>query len=295
MNPSPHPSSVLCPPSTDVTKEGVVGVFWDYESCPRPQEYAGSTVVQCIQNVALESGSIGVFNVYVDLETHRTSPRMAAGLEAKGLREEFHSLGVSVLDCPGKSTKAAADKMIIVDLFAFALVNRRLATMVVISADPDLAYTLSLLRQRHCKVILISKPFGSRDIGAALGSQADVLLTWEVLLKGQERLPPSSTQDTSTQTVMSANRPAIRLTRSGSAVSPTIPNNLSPATASGQPTTSSTPTAASRIASIPGHLRRMIALLATARKSRGWHEPYIQDRMRAKLGISMDDQYVYIT
>ncbi|KIO25039.1 hypothetical protein M407DRAFT_94463 [Tulasnella calospora MUT 4182] len=48
----------------------------------------------------------------------------------RGLREELHSLGVSVFDCPDlMSTKTVADKMIIVDLFAFAFANRSSVTI----------------------------------------------------------------------------------------------------------------------------------------------------------------------
>ncbi|KIO15523.1 hypothetical protein M407DRAFT_34886 [Tulasnella calospora MUT 4182] len=80
--------------------------------------------------------------------------------------------------------------MIIVDLFTFASANRsELVTLVVISGDPDLAYALSLLRQRHCKITLISPHLNSKDTGIAPGHQADDILTWEVILKDQEPLP----------------------------------------------------------------------------------------------------------
>ncbi|KAG8905530.1 hypothetical protein FRC00_013205, partial [Tulasnella sp. 408] len=103
-------------------------------------------VIEAIQNVAIASGSINCFNVYVDLDRHSEK----AGTTAS-LRQQLHDAGVSVVDCPSNADKTVADKMIIVDLFAFAMRSRLPGTVVVISADPDLAYTLSLLRQRRIK------------------------------------------------------------------------------------------------------------------------------------------------
>lgn len=68
--------------------------------------------------------------------------------------------------------------MILVDLFAFALRNHPPATIVVISADPDLAYTLSLLRQRRFNITLVSSNAALLSSASALRCQADTCFTW---------------------------------------------------------------------------------------------------------------------
>ncbi|KAG8921853.1 hypothetical protein FRC01_014833 [Tulasnella sp. 417] len=310
------------PPPEDTQNEPVVGVFWDYESCPPPQDHPGSAVVQRIQSIALPSGSIRAFNVYIDLETHRT--RLG-----KGLREEFHSLGVSVLDCPSpKSTKTAADKMIIVDLFTFASANRSaLVTLVVISRDPDLAYTLSLLRQRHCKTTVISPSLKSGDTGIASGFQADKLLTWEVVLKDQERpsigqtknmppsgpatissVPPVHRQNTSegeakplallAHANARAYRPAIGLGGNARTVgtpttalnpSPTAPNQQ-PANISIQTQEFSTPYSSGLASFDPKDLHEIVGLLRTARKRRGWPALEVRRQLLTQRNIMMDER-----
>ncbi|KAG8916924.1 hypothetical protein FRC01_002779 [Tulasnella sp. 417] len=314
MNPGPPPDGTQ--------NEPVVGVFWDYEGCPPPQDRPGSAVVQRIQSIALPSGSIRAFNVYIDLETHRT--RLG-----KGLREEFHSLGVSVLDCPSpKSTKTTADKMIIVDLFTFASANRSaLVTLVVISRDPDLAYTLSLLRQRHCKTTVISPSLKSGDTGIAPGFQADDLLTWEVILKDQERpsigqtknIPPSgpatisavppvyhkNAPEREAETILppaqakaGTNRPVIRLGGNASAVDARpAPLDLSPTGRNQQPATNPRPTqetstsnSSGQASFEPKHLHEVVALLSTARKSQGWPADEVRNQLRLQRNILMNER-----
>ncbi|KIO25040.1 hypothetical protein M407DRAFT_25575 [Tulasnella calospora MUT 4182] len=321
-------STIPDAPSSDVKKEPVVGVFWDYESCPPPPGHPGSAVVGRIQSVMLASGSIRVFNVYVDLEKYRTKPKVAAGL-GRGLREEFHSLGVAVLDCPSlKSSKTVADKMIIVDLFTFASANRsELVTLVVISKDPDLAYTLSLLRQRHCKITVISPSLKSKDTGVAPGFQADNLLTWEAILKDQERLalgqtknitpsgpatispvPPMYCQNTSgpeakifVPSVLAnarADLPAIRPGGNAGTVGTRTTPLDRPAT-NQQPATSSMPSqetctsgSSSHTSFDPEYLHEVVVLLATARKQRGWPAFEVQRQLGIQRKLLMDERTV---
>ncbi|KAG8921854.1 hypothetical protein FRC01_014834 [Tulasnella sp. 417] len=92
-------------------------------------------------------------------------------------------------DCPTIRGKTVADKIIIIDILAFALQNRTPKTLVVISADPDLAYGVSLLRQRRFKVILITSPSTPTDGATLLRSHSDISFTWEDALGGERTAP----------------------------------------------------------------------------------------------------------
>lgn len=89
------------------------------------------------------------------------------------LRSELQSSGVSLTDCPHNGRKDAADKMILVDMMAFALDNPPPATIVLISGDRDFVYALSTLRNRRYNIVLIVPNKGASII---LRSQANAVL-----------------------------------------------------------------------------------------------------------------------
>ena len=69
-----------------------------------------------------------------------------------------------------------SDKMIIVDLLAFAIDNPSPATVILISGDRDFVYAISTLRHRRYRVVLIVPKYGSH---ISLKSQASTVLEWQ--------------------------------------------------------------------------------------------------------------------
>ncbi|KAL5511578.1 hypothetical protein ACEPAH_4795 [Sanghuangporus vaninii] len=69
-------------------------------------------------------------------------------------------------------------KMMIVDMFAFALDNYTPTTIAIITGDRDFAYAVAVLRLRGYKVVIISPNAGH----ASLKVQADVLYDWQKIM-----------------------------------------------------------------------------------------------------------------
>ncbi|KAG9009380.1 hypothetical protein FRB90_008375 [Tulasnella sp. 427] len=193
--------------------ESIVGIFWDYEvgssllgmplllsaclqlmapsqSCPSPSKQSLESTINVIETLSKSYGSIHAFNVYIDLNRHPEAR------QAAGLRQPLYDSVISLLDCPGGG-KTIADKKIIVDLFAFAIRNRKPSTLTVLSTDPDLAYTLSLLRQRMFKVVLVT----SGNSTSALKPQADACFDWSSLVPGSPLSSRAALPDLGRKTV----------------------------------------------------------------------------------------------
>ncbi|KIO25038.1 hypothetical protein M407DRAFT_8599 [Tulasnella calospora MUT 4182] len=287
------------------SKDGVVGIFWDYESCPSHNTRSIAEALEAIQSVAVASGSINSFNVYVDPDRHSKVWRAAS------LRQQLHNAGVSVIDCSRQAGKTVADKMMIVDLFAFALRARLPGGVVVISADPDLAYTLSLLRQRRFRVTLISSDTAPLSSGVAFGSQADARFIWNRSPTGQilssvgnnyvPRIVASTSSPRPNDKPPPSTQPAVQASTvqpppSGSPnvsqVSPTL--QISPLSSSSSipmadcrtsnPTATGPSSAMGKRnftrASVPEHLHDLVTVLLKAVRPEGWPEMEIFDQLR---------------
>ncbi|ORX83467.1 DUF537-domain-containing protein [Anaeromyces robustus] len=142
-------------------------VFWDFENCPPPSGMPGYYVVENLRKVIHRFGSMIALKAYLQI-TDSTSK--------KSLRSELQSSGVSLIDCPHNGRKDAADKMILVDMLAFALDTPPPATIVLISGDRDFVYALSTLRNRKYNIVLIVPNKGASII---LKSQANMILEWK--------------------------------------------------------------------------------------------------------------------
>ncbi|KJA27236.1 hypothetical protein HYPSUDRAFT_35856, partial [Hypholoma sublateritium FD-334 SS-4] len=82
--------------------------------------------------------------------------------------------GVSLTDCAPNGRKEVADKMIIVDMLAYAMDHPAPRTLVLISGDRDYAYALAVLRLRRYHVVLVT--LGNAH--ASLVAQASECLDW---------------------------------------------------------------------------------------------------------------------
>jgi len=135
----------------------------------------GYVVVENIRRAVHTFGCVTLFKAYLEI-TDATGSK-------KNLRSELQSSGVSLTDCPHNGRKDAADKMMIVDMLAFALDHPSPATIVLISGDRDFVYALSTLRNRRYTVVLIVPNRGAHII---LKSQANVILEWRYDVLNQD-------------------------------------------------------------------------------------------------------------
>ncbi|KAH7889775.1 NYN domain-containing protein [Phlebopus sp. FC_14] len=147
-----------------------VAIFWDYENCS-PSSNApglGYDIVNNLGRMARVFGCVSTFKAYLDISAQ--SPKSVP------LRSELQSSGVSMIDCPHNGKKEVVDKMILVDLLAFAVDNPPPATVILITGDRDYAYAMATLRLRKYKVVLIVPQ--SPHVHVCLESQASVLIDW---------------------------------------------------------------------------------------------------------------------
>ncbi|KAI3662539.1 hypothetical protein MP638_000649 [Amoeboaphelidium occidentale] len=154
---------------------GRAAVFWDFENCPPPTGMPGYVVVDNIRNVIHNFGHVTLFKAYLEIGDSVGSK--------KALRSELQSSGVSLTDTPHNGRKDAADKMIMVDMLAFAIDNPPPATIVLISGDKDFVYALSTLRNRRYNIVLIVPSKGAPII---LRSQANTILEWRYDVLNQD-------------------------------------------------------------------------------------------------------------
>ncbi|TFY68934.1 hypothetical protein EVJ58_g724 [Rhodofomes roseus] len=144
-----------------------VAVFWDYENCAVPSNVSGSIIANNIRRIAHQYGSVKTFKAYMELP-EQSSPKSYA------LRSELQLCGVSLIDCPHNGGKDVADKMMIVDMMAYAIDTQAPATIILISGDRDFVYAVSVLCLRQYRLIVLA-PHAAH---ASLKAQASVVYSW---------------------------------------------------------------------------------------------------------------------
>ncbi|KZV99017.1 hypothetical protein EXIGLDRAFT_831793 [Exidia glandulosa HHB12029] len=145
-----------------------VSVYWDIENCAVPTmmsglvtPYAGWTAAaRYIERVALEYGVCVSFRAYVASDSNVTTKR-----------PDLLAAGVSLI--PTKSKMA--DHVLISDMITWAWDNPTGSTVVIVTGDNDFAYTMSLLRRRKIKVVLIAPMAVAHH---TLKAQASVVVEW---------------------------------------------------------------------------------------------------------------------
>lgn len=126
-----------------------VAIFWDYENCALPSNATGSIIVNNIAQLARRYGSVKSFRAYSELP-EQPSPKNIA------LRSDLQLCGVSVIDCPHNGGKDVADKMMIVDMMAFAIDTPAPATIILITGDRDFVYAVSILSLRQYRLVVLA-------------------------------------------------------------------------------------------------------------------------------------------
>lgn len=153
-----------------------VAIFWDYENCSPPLNSQGHAIVNGIRRIAHVFGYVTSFKAYFDMSSQSST-------KSVGFRSDLQSSGVSIIDCPHNGRKEVVDKMILVDMIAFAVDNPSPATIILIAGDRDYAYAISTLRLRQYTVVLIVPP--APNIPQSLESQASVVVDWNFAILGK--------------------------------------------------------------------------------------------------------------
>ncbi|KAJ8583053.1 hypothetical protein M405DRAFT_799667, partial [Rhizopogon salebrosus TDB-379] len=152
-----------------MTDHRKVAIFWDYENCSPSVSLQAYAIVNRIQRIAHVFGCVTTFKAYFDMSAQSSKSSVA-------FRSGLQSSGVSVIDCPHSGRKDVVDKMILVDMLAFAIDHHSPATVILIAGDRDYAYAMSTLRLRQYSVVLIVPP--AQNTLQSLEYQASAVIDW---------------------------------------------------------------------------------------------------------------------
>jgi len=158
---------ISCNTQLDMPVSESVAVFWDYENCALPSNASGHAVVNKIRQLAHRHGSVKVFKAYMELPEQPSQKNIA-------LRSELQSCGVTMIDCPHNGRKDAADKMMIVDMMAYAIDTPAPATIILISGDRDFVYAVSILCLRQYSLVVLAPAVAH----SSLKAQATAVYAW---------------------------------------------------------------------------------------------------------------------
>ncbi|TDL17335.1 hypothetical protein BD410DRAFT_730099, partial [Rickenella mellea] len=145
-----------------------VAIFWDYENCRPAGNTSGYELVNKVRRAVQSFGNVSLFKAYLDVPLESSNPRSTI------FHSELQSSGVTLAYCPHNGKKDVADKMILVDMLAYAIDRPAPATIVLISGDRDFAYGISILRLRGYDVVAIVPP----QVHSSITAQATSVLNW---------------------------------------------------------------------------------------------------------------------
>ncbi|KAL5529158.1 hypothetical protein ACEPAG_5132 [Sanghuangporus baumii] len=152
------------------TSPSQTAIFWDFENCRPSSNISGNKVVYNIRRLVQGYGSITTFRAYIDLSVDCAYSRSIS------FHSDLQSSGLSLVHCPHNGKKDVADKMMIVDMLAFAIDRPAPACIVLITGDRDFAYAAAILKLRGYRIIVISP---ASNAHTSLKVQADNLYDWQ--------------------------------------------------------------------------------------------------------------------
>ncbi|KAG8856578.1 hypothetical protein FRB96_006338 [Tulasnella sp. 330] len=208
------------------------GEWTDYDEkhCSPPENVPGYVVTEQIRKAAHAFGSVTVFKAYLELSAVGITKEMI------DLRSELQSSGVSLTDCPRMDRKDVVDKMMLVDMLAFALDNPAPAVVMLISGDRDFVYAVSILHHRRYTVVVVTSAEGSY---ITLTSQANIVLDWKYDIFANNA-DPSETQFPAPDFTRSSFSPRDwgleNIHRPGKIIRPNIKRSRSPSSMTLDPT-----------------------------------------------------------
>ncbi|TFK55455.1 DUF537-domain-containing protein [Heliocybe sulcata] len=155
-----------------------VSIFWDFENCTPSSSLDAVALTENIRHIANRFGKVTSFKAYIDLGLLSTKVKPVT------FRAQLQASGVLLIDTPHRNSKEVADKVIIVDMLAWAMETKAPATVILITGDSDFAYAVSVLRMRLYRVVLITP-----RISSTIRISACLTFSWESNI-----LPPKPVQ-----------------------------------------------------------------------------------------------------
>ncbi|BGP34475.1 hypothetical protein JCM10296v2_006296 [Rhodotorula toruloides] len=165
-------------------KDTVVQIFWDYENIRFPSNYDAAPALKRLRDLAHSYGVLARAAVYVETAFER-------GNRKKELRQVLQSTGWHIIDAPHAGKKDVVDKMIMVDMCAFAF-QQKSPVILLITADRDYAYACSTLRNHRCRIVLIT----TASAAPVLRQTADEVSDWHRDILHIPLVPPASATST---------------------------------------------------------------------------------------------------
>ena len=151
------------------SSDGPVGIFWDIENCPIPDNISPDDISVNIRRTihSMNSGTITSFSAYGDFKGFPLH-----------LCEACERAGIKLIDIP--NTRKHTTKIAIhADLFLFALDHSPPSSILLISTDMDFAHPLHVLGQCGFTIILASPVTSS--ISLALSNSRHFLWDWTTI------------------------------------------------------------------------------------------------------------------
>ncbi|KAF5324947.1 hypothetical protein D9611_004358 [Ephemerocybe angulata] len=125
-----------------------VSVLWDASAKPEPG-LSGFEVVNAIRAGADRMGTVKSLKLYLDIS--------GDDAPSPAFRFQLQCAGVTLVDTASSGRIGSATKMILVDAFCHAFDETSTHhAMLIISADPDICYGVSLLRARGFQTYILS-------------------------------------------------------------------------------------------------------------------------------------------
>jgi len=154
------------------------------------------TTITTISHKCTSYGALTTFRAYLERNDGVNTPAHT--------RDVLTLHGVTLLQYPQATRASNFEKLLITDLFTFALDNPAPSTIVLITNAELSTYPISALRNRHYKIILVSQyPLAFQGLAA----QASEVVEWSHFL-GRPResrvIAPSSLSSTQSSASVSS-------------------------------------------------------------------------------------------
>ena len=150
--------------TTMCDNQAETAVFWDIENARIPSRYSAREMYEKLCTVLHGYGR------------WRDGIRIIGDLQCqRRLYSELMGMGCWLFDIPPNGKPNRADGVIVVEMMSFALDHPPPTTIILITGDSDYGYSLSKLRARGYRIVLVALSTAK----ASLTLSADVILEWE--------------------------------------------------------------------------------------------------------------------
>ncbi|KIY66307.1 hypothetical protein CYLTODRAFT_491554 [Cylindrobasidium torrendii FP15055 ss-10] len=151
-----------------------VGIFWDYVSCPAPDDALGDVVAEELRSIVGQSGKIEKFCVYLD------------AMDEADRVDFCHELQVSGVGLVATPRGRGQASMMLVDAILFARQSSpQTTTVVLIAADRTFAYAVAELKKLGYKIVVVAPDVPEARL---LKAKASATVDWAKFKRGEPKV-----------------------------------------------------------------------------------------------------------